>query len=180
MLMSAGLKTNTHRIYNSAQKRYLNFCELYHLEALPATEDVLLLYVAFLFDQGLKGSTIRVYLAAIRSLHVFLNFVYPQESNRLRLAVKGVVSQSAPPSRKFPITIDILTRMLSAISSRFDFKLIAAAMCCCFFGCFRCSEFCLPDGVLFNVKDHLCVGDVLVNHKERMLSVFLKKSKSDK
>jgi hypothetical protein len=106
--------------------------------------------------------------------------VYPQESLRLKLAVKGAVSQSAPPARKFPITIDVLTRMLTAIASRFDFKLIAAAMCFGFFGCLRCSEFCLPDGVQFSVKDHLCVADVVVNHKEKMLSVFLKKSKSDK
>jgi hypothetical protein len=179
MLMSAGLKPNTHRTYSSAQRKYLNFCELYHFESLPASEDVLLLYVAFLFDQGLKGSTIRVYLAAIRSLHVYSNCVYPQESLRLKLAVKGAVSQSAPPTRKLPITIDILTRMLSVISARFDYKLIAAAMCFGFFGCFRCSEFCLPEGVQFSVKDHLCLGDVVVNHSEKMLSVFLKKSKSD-
>ena len=100
MLMSAGLKPNTHRTYNSAQQRYLSFCEHYQLVGLPATEDVLLLYVAFLYDQGLKGSSIRVYLAAVRSLHVYSNMIYPQDSLRLKLAVKGAVSQSAPPSRE--------------------------------------------------------------------------------
>jgi hypothetical protein len=89
---------------------------------------VLLLYVAFLYDQGLKGSSIRVYLATVRSLHVYSNMIYPQDSLRLKLAVKGAVSQSAPPSRKFPITIDVLAKMLGAIVSRFDYKLIAAAM----------------------------------------------------
>jgi hypothetical protein len=179
MLMTAGLKSNTHRTYNYAQQRYLSFCELYKLAPLPATEDVLLLYVAFLYDQGLKGSTIRVYLAAIHSLHVYLNYVYPLETLRLKLAVKGAVSHSAPPTRKFPITYTVLSKMISAITARFDYKLIVAAMCFGFFGCFRCSEFCLPDSVKFNVNDHLCVGDVVVNHKERMLSVLLKKSKSD-
>ena len=77
MLMAAALKPSTHRTYSSAQNKYLNFCQFYNLVALPASEDTLLLYVAFLYDLKLKGGTIRVYLAAVRSLHIYLNHAYP-------------------------------------------------------------------------------------------------------
>ena len=179
VLMSAGLKPNTHRTYNSAQNRYLNFCCLYDLVATPTTEDVLLLYVAFLFDDNLKGSSIRVYLAAVRSLHVFWGLPYPVETLRLRLAVKGAITQSPPPVRKLPITFDVLCSMLHCMTDRFDFKMLSAAMTLAFFGCFRSGEICVVNQSLFDCKVNLCMEDVLVDREQRMLSIFLKKSKND-
>ena len=180
MLMSSALKINTHKTYSSAQNKYLNFCSAYDIVPLPATEETLLLYVAFLFDLKLKGSSIRVYLAAVRSLHVFLGFGYPTDMLRLKLAVKGAMSQSLPPVRKLPITFQILGEMLCAISTRFDFKLIAAAMSLAFFGCFRSGELFITDSRMpFAIADNLCAGDVLIDRREKMLSIFLKKSKTD-
>jgi hypothetical protein len=178
VLMSAALKPNTHRTYSSAQNKYLNFCAAYNLEALPASEDTLLLYVAFLFDLKLKGTSIRVYLAAVRSLHIYSGVPYPVETFRLRLAVKGALTQSSPPQRKLPITFSVLVKLLSVLASRFDYKMISACMTLAFFGCFRCSELCVVDKS-FDYQCNLCVNDVMVDKKEKMLSILLKKSKTD-
>ena len=44
LLMNAALKLNTRRTYTSAQSRFLKFCAMYKLVAMPVTEDTLLLY----------------------------------------------------------------------------------------------------------------------------------------
>ena len=143
MLMAAALKPNTKRTYTSAQNRYIKFCESYNIVVMPTTEDNLLLYVAFLFDSGLKGSSIKVYLSAVRSMHIYAGYPYPNEMLRVRLAIKGAVCQSPPPCRKFPITFPVLCEMFRALKLRFDFKLISAVMTLAFFGCMRASEFCV-------------------------------------
>ena len=179
-LMAAALKPNTKRTYSSAQNKFLNFCLSYNLVSMPATEDTLLLYVAFLFDSNLKGSSIRVYLAAARSLHVFSGFDYPVDMLRLKLAVKGAVTQSPPPVRKLPITFPLLSQILQVLSGRFDYKLIRAAMTMAFFGCFRSGElFVVNSKIPFDVQSNLCLGDVIVDYKQKMLSVLLKKSRTD-
>ena len=128
MLMGAALKSNTKQTYSSAQSRYLNFCEKFELVSLPCTEDTLLLYVGFLFEEGLSGSSIRVYLSAVRSLHVFAGLRYPTELLRVKLALRGAVRRTPQPIRKLPITVPILRSLLQNSKHRFDKILIEAVM----------------------------------------------------
>ena len=179
MLMAAALKPNTQRTYSSAQTRFINFCSKYNLVVMPVTEDTLLLYIAFLFDEGLKGSSIRVYISAVRSLHIYSGFVYPSDMFRVRLALRGAVCQSLPPVRKFPITFSVLSQMLKFVSGRFDAKLLTAVMTLAFFGCMRASEFCVLDGVPFDCNSHLCLRDVILDDNKKVLTVFLSKSKTN-
>jgi site-specific recombinase XerD len=85
--MAAALKPNTQRTYSSAQTRFINFCSKYNLVVMPVSENTLLLYIAFLFDEGLKGSSIKVYISAVRSLHIYSGFIYPSDMLRVRLAL---------------------------------------------------------------------------------------------
>ena len=57
-LLTNSLRHNTRKTYTSAQKRYLAFCREYAQIPLPATEDVLLLYVAYLYKQNLSYSSV--------------------------------------------------------------------------------------------------------------------------
>jgi hypothetical protein len=144
-----------------------------------ASEDTLLLYVSFLFEQGLSGSTIRVYLSAVRSLHIIAGKHYPTDLPRVKLALKGALRETPQPTRKLPITISILKHMLTHVSTRFDKTLIQAVMTLAFFGCFRLDELCVPDNVKFDCVSHLCMGDISIDKTSKSLSVFLKKSKTD-
>ena len=179
MLMDAAYKSNTKRTYSSAQKRFIDFCVQFKLVQMPVTEDTLLLYVSFLFEQGLSGSTIRVYLSAVRSLHVLAGSPYPRELLRVKLAMKGAVRETPLPVRKMPITITILQAMLTQVYNRFDKKLISAVITLAFFGCFRMGELCVSDGAPFNSSSHLCVGDVTIDTATKTLTIFLKRSKTD-
>ena len=60
---------------------------------------MLLKYVAFLYQKGLKGSTIKVYLSAVRSLHVFANLTPLVYDEKLLLALKGAVRLTKPPDQ---------------------------------------------------------------------------------
>ena len=172
-LMSAALKPSTRKTYTCAQNKFLEFCKQYSLVSLPVTEETLLLYVAFLFEDGFKGTSIRVYLSAIRSLHIYGGFSYPANMTRLQLALKGAVRNTAPPDRKLPITYDVLVKMLFALRGRFDAKLFRAVMTLAFFGCFRASEFCVADGSTFDGKSHLCFDDLFLNQKGNLFQLFL-------
>jgi hypothetical protein len=180
MLMDAAFKSNTKRTYSSAQNRFMSFCTKFKLIQMPVSEDTLLLYVSFLFEEGLSGSTIRVYLSAVRSLHILAGSQYPANLPRVKLALKGAIRETPAPVRKLPITINILKDLLLHVNHRFDDKLIRAVTTLAFFGCFRMGELCIPDHAPFDSKSHLCVGDLSIDYTDKTIAVHLKTSKTDK
>ena len=65
-----GLTESTHRLYNSAQRCYLDFCNRAGLQALPAMETGLCYFVAYLAKEKLKHRTVKAYLSAVCFLHI--------------------------------------------------------------------------------------------------------------
>jgi hypothetical protein len=179
-LVDSGLKPSTLKTYASAQRGYIRFCEDHALVAVPTTNPTLLLYVAHLFARGLKGSSIRVYLAGVRNLHVTRAVPFPDYTPQLQLALRGAVNLSASPIRKLPITYDVLVDILEFLKGRHDAVMLKAVMTLAFFGCFRAGELCLPDRTHFDAKLHLTCGDLSFNEVESYITVTLKRSKTDK
>jgi hypothetical protein len=180
MLIRNALKDSTRSTYTSAQKRYLRFCESFSYNPLPTCEETMLGFVSFLFSQGLKGTSISVYVAAVRSLHDHCGLLYPDQMPRLKLAMRGSHVLSDPPVRKLPITFSLLCKILGKMSYHPAELVIQLAMCVSFFGCLRAGEVCVPDGAVFDEKRHLCVRDVQVFSEERMFSLTLRQSKTDR
>ena len=113
ILVSQGLRPSTRQTYSSAEKQYCRFYQNYGLCPIPATEETLLLFVTYLANfRGLKHGSIRVYLSATRSLHVHNGAAYPSPLHRLDLALKALANNGSPPSRKLPITYNVLEKML--------------------------------------------------------------------
>lgn len=48
----------------------MGFCRLSNLPAVPARERTLYLFASYLSEEGLKHRTIKVYLSAVRFLHI--------------------------------------------------------------------------------------------------------------
>jgi hypothetical protein len=126
----------------------------------------------------LKGSSIRVYLSVIRSLHVNAGVAYIGNTPRMLMALKGANVLSSPPARKDPITFDILYRMIHLVSHRSDHILLEAAMTLALFGCLRAGELCLPDDEVFDPRIHLCKNDVTLQADQSFV-LLLKSSKTD-
>jgi hypothetical protein len=94
--------------------------------------------------------------------------------------MRGANVLSDPPVRKLPITFSLLCRILGKMSYHPVELLIQLSMCVAFFGCLRAGELCIPDGAVFDSTKHLCVSDLTFYHDERMFSLMLKQSKTDK
>jgi hypothetical protein len=178
-LVDSGLKPSTLKTYASAQRSYIKFCDDHALVAVPTSNSTLLLYVAHLFARGLKGSSIKVYLAGVRNLHVSRAIPFPEYSPQLQLALRGAVNLSAAPIRKLPITFVVLTDIFVFLLHRHDEQMLKAVMSLAFFGCFRAGELCLPDKTHFDPNLHLTCGDVVFHEAERYVTVVLKRSKTD-
>ena len=56
--------------YSPGQTSYLNFCSMIQHTSIPANKSKILLFVTHLATSGLSYTTIKVYLSAIRSMHV--------------------------------------------------------------------------------------------------------------
>ena len=67
---SLGLSPATQQCYRAGLKQYTAFCLHAHLPIVPASEHTLLLFATHLALKKLAYPTIKVYMVAVRSVHV--------------------------------------------------------------------------------------------------------------
>ena len=98
-----GISLSTRKAYNTGWKNYTAFCTQAKRQAIPDSEDTLLLFVTYPASQHLCSSTIQVYLSAVCYDNIasgkHLKF-QNQLSPRLYQVIKGihkVQSVSQPP-----------------------------------------------------------------------------------
>ena len=164
-LVRNGHKLNTQRTYNSAQKQYLEFCKIYGYAPILASEELLLMYLAYLQRKSLKYASVNVYFAAVRCPHVLEGHGNPLEGAlRLKQAFKAVRLNSGPQKQKLPITFELLSKLKYKLSDSYNNKLLWAAMTMAYFGLLRASEFC---------TDKLCINNIAIIADSHM-SVLLK------
>ena len=110
----AGLATSTRNTYNSAQQRFLKFCSATKSHQIPATEATLTLFATHLASINLSYTTIKLYLSAVRHLHVsegYHEHFNLQLTQRLQLVLWGIrkhQSLTLPKRIRLPITIQIM------------------------------------------------------------------------
>ena len=129
-------------------------------------------------------SSIKVYLSAIRSLHIEEDFPDPLiDGLRLRRVVRGIKrSQGSSDMQRLPITDDILMVIFSALDlSLFDHRMFWAACNLAYFGFLRSAEFTVPNLASFSCSLHLSLADIAVDSdtKPSCLRVRIKASKTD-
>ena len=181
-----GLASSTCRVYLSAQRRYVSlYRQDGHVDAngapLPADERSLMRFATSLSD-SLRHSSKKVYLSAVRSLRIDQGLPDPLvnclQLHRLLRGIKRV--QGSSPTKRLPVTIDILRVIQGSLdlSSR-DHVMLWAACCLGFFGFLRAGEFTTPRS--FDPSIHLAVSDVqadtLVN--PTCFKIRIKCSKTD-
>lgn len=87
-----GLAESTQRTYGSGQRKYLDFCKSGGLQAVPASESVLCSFVSQIAESGIKYRTIKVYLSAVRFLHIAEgeNNPFDKVHHRLQYVLQGI------------------------------------------------------------------------------------------
>ena len=69
-LFKEDLAASTRNIYSAGQQRFRNFCRTFKCCPVPVSETTLVHFVAYLAETNIAYGTIKVYLAAVRQLHV--------------------------------------------------------------------------------------------------------------
>ena len=80
-----GLAPSSKHVYKSAKVRFTLFCQKFHFNPLPVTEMLLFQYVSYLASQNIKHGTIKVYLSAVRHLHIENHMPDPNVGGMARL-----------------------------------------------------------------------------------------------
>ena len=134
--------------------------------------------------RSLSPATVRIYIAAVRSLQIDLGFSDPTLSApRLRRVIKGIQrSDVVSRSRRRPITQETLLAILSSLhssGSSYDALMFWSACCLAFYGFLRVSEF--TSSVPFNPSRDLTLADIqfLLSSSVAQLRIQIKRSKID-
>ena len=185
-----GLASSTRSTYAAGEKRFYSFCTATKCHPLPASEATLVLFSTHLAATNTSHSTIKVYLAAVRQLHVLSGlheFFNRQLTPRLQQVLRGIKKCQAefrPTKLRLPITTQLMQQiqqMLSKEPHSYTNVMMWAACCIAFFGFMRVSEFTVPNRSSYDKSTDLCLSDIAVDNREnpRLLRVTIKQSKTD-
>lgn len=173
-----GLAASTTRSYESAQRRYLDFCSVAKITPIPVSQYAACLFVAFLAQQGLRPQSIQVYLAAVRHLQISEGLGGPPRAEwpQLQYVVRGVKRTRAgdPVRSRLPITPAVL-KLIKAVcmaappEKRFEHTLLWAVSCTAFFGFLRSGEVTARPGEIPVIS----ASGVAVDSHENISSVKL-------
>ena len=156
----------------------------------PASEATLILFASYLATQNISYTTIKVYLSAVRNMHVSMglhNVFNAQLTPRLQLTLKGIQKSQAsthPPRVRLPITLQIMGSIKALLSKQphsYTNIMIWAACCLAFFGFLRVSEFTVPADNQYDESCHLSFNSVSVDNRDnpQQLRISIKHSKTD-
>ena len=169
-----GLANSTYHSYSAAIKIYNSFCHAISYSPTPTTEYTFLLFTAYLGQRKLAFSTIRVYLSAVRSLHIAARMhqtFSSQLTPRVQQVVRGIRKAQAlekPTQLRLPVTIDIMLKIKAILSSdphKYHNIMMWAACCIAFFGFLHCSGFTSPSHDSYDPDANLSYDDVAVDNR---------------
>ena len=145
------------------------------------------MFVSYLAQQGLSQASIKVYLSAVRNLHVSAGLheeFSKQLTPRLELVLKGIKKEKAKsaPHSRLPITVEIMGSIKTVLTlhpTDYDNTLLWAACCLAFFGFLRCGEFTVTSQEAYDPDMHLSLADIALDDKNNPTVILSPQSKTD-
>ena len=109
-----GLAENTKKSYKAGINKFNQFCILYNVTTpLPVSQSLLCSFISYLAKAGQAYSTIKMYLSAIRHLHIANGLPEPRSRPMPKLelverSIRRLKSRDPPRRIRLPITPVIL------------------------------------------------------------------------
>ena len=163
--------------------KHFSFCQQISHTPIPTSESTLLLYLAHMGKRNLSLSTIKVYVSAIRNLHVATGkhtHFSSQLTPRVQQVLTGIQRDQAStlePRIRLPITIDLMRQLQTLFSRKphnYHYIMLWAACCTAFFGLLRCGEFTTQGP--YDPQVHLSFKDLAVDNKRSPTYIRLYKT----
>ncbi len=174
-LIEQGVAKSTRTAYIRAWKKFTEF--LANLDEDPQTwEDRLMLFFTRLSEQGKASSTIRTYMAGVKSRLKIEGVTLNENHYLLKLMYRGTAKQDSTRLR-LPITREMLGPLLRrvdlAMKDEFDHLLFGAIIAAAYYGAFRIGELVGSDHA---VK----IGNVVGSKTSDKVRILLHSSKTHK
>ena len=157
----AAFAKSTIKTYKSQTLSFLKFCMHYGVQSLPASQETLCSYLAFL-SRTLSASSIKGYMNAVRLLHIEAGLKNPIAQNwELSMIQRGISRlMGKPPKQKLPITVRMLTDSHRTLQNSPSDHAFWFACLVAFFGFLRKSTL-LPQSEEFRSGKYIARSDVV-------------------
>ena len=167
------MATSTKKTQGSNWKNFVNFCQLFNLEYLPATESTLILFVTYkTVALGHSVSSTRNSLSTIRRCHLSSGFVMstPNECFPLREALRGAQRFLSRPSvQKLPMFPALISALVASTEWGSPWRCLFLMLWCTFA---RLASL-IPTVTPYSPSSHLSWGDITF-HSHAVRIVFKK------
>jgi len=144
--INASRADNTKLAYRKAWHDFEVFCAGRLFQALPASPETVVAYLAWLADKGQRPSTIQVKLSAISFVHAKSNLPNPADHEVVKSLMSGIRrSIGTAPQQKAAILLDELEHMINELSKDLRGTRDKAILLLGYAGAFRRSELVMLD-----------------------------------
>ena len=181
MVVDVGKLTNTRKSHELYMRKFNDFCGEIKQTATPASPDTVVAYVRKLSQEKYSQSSIRSAISTIKFIHDLLGLVSPTNSPIVTLAKKMALKMAyTPPKQSKPLTIPILTKIMTIPRGKFKSQMIMARdkalISLMFFAALRESE---AVGLRANEVWTDWVTEEDTKQQKEVLFVFVNRSKTD-
>ena len=184
-LIKNSLAPSTLNKYKTHFKTYSHFCNSMNLQALPTTQDTLILFATYLSTTH-SYKNIRAHISAIKFTSEMQGYdPNLSTSHRLYRVIRGIKKTQGsrfnkPP--RIPITPPLLTfmgrKLWSSSINLQDKVMLWAAMLTAFHGFLRVSEYTSSHIRKYNPSTTLCFEDISIKSPQS-IALHIKASKTD-
>jgi integrase len=169
--------TTTKKTYRSQANSYIRFCLNFGFCPVPATQETLVCYCAFL-ARTLSSNSVPAYMNVVRLMHVEAGFANPLVNNWEVTSTQKGISRllGKPPKQKAPITIKILLDLYKTLSGHPEDSAFWAACLVAYYGFLRKSTL-LPVSETVALGKYIARAD-LVDLTLSSFSIHIRQSKT--
>ena len=141
-LVMSGVKQTTAKAYSSTQRSFLAFCQALKLTPLPATEQTILKYIAWLYKKGMASGSYNVHLSAIRNLHIINSVPHDHiRTDKVKLALRSIWISSPGPAQKHALDFNLLVKLWPLVQKSTNTYMWQALLSLGFYGGLRGAEY---------------------------------------